>query len=69
MLSNKFLSFLREKGPIYKAAWGAGLTPNQVYKITAGIDRPGPDDPRVLALCRFLGLSIEEAFQRDLEGG
>ncbi len=59
MLSKAFLEALRNTGkPIHKIAWEAGLTPNQVYKITAGIDRPSRDDPRVEALCAFLNLDI-----------
>jgi hypothetical protein len=66
MISKNFLNALKNSGkPYHKIAWEAGITPNQLYKITAGIDRPGPDAPRMKALCDYLGLSIEDAFESD----
>jgi hypothetical protein len=66
MLSNKFFESLLLIGkPYHRIAWEAGLRPSQLYKITAGIDRPGRTDPRVVALCKYLGLPIDEAFKRD----
>jgi hypothetical protein len=65
-LSTKFFMSLKSvKKPLHKIAWDSGITPNQLYKITAGIDRPDLDDPRVKALCSYLGLSIEDAFESD----
>lgn len=64
MLSEKFFIALSELGkPYHKIAWEAGLTPNQLYKITARIDRPGPADPRVEALCNYIGISLDDAFE------
>ncbi len=64
MLSDSFLKRLRGKGPLYKTAWAAGLTPNQVYKITSGIDRPQPGDRRIQVLLEYLGITEEEAFDK-----
>jgi hypothetical protein len=64
MLSQKFYSALRNFGkPFHKVAWEAGITPNQLYKISSGIDRPGPNDPRIIKLSKLLKLSIAECFE------
>ena len=66
MLTPEFYEALKNVGqPYHKIAWGSGLTPNQVYKITAGIDRPGKDDKRLKALCQYLNLPIEAAFEDE----
>lgn len=70
MLSSKFFRALKEKGiPLHEIAWGCGLTPNRVYRITSGIDRPGPDDPRIKALCDYLSINIDEAFESEPSEG
>jgi hypothetical protein len=66
MLSQKFYEKLKAAGkPYHRLAWEAGISPNQLYKITAGIDRPNSDDPRILALCSYLGLPVNEAFEKE----
>lgn len=68
MLSKEFLRALTQSEvPLHKIAWQAGLTPNQVYRITCGIERPGPGSKKVEALCRYLGFDIEEAFDTTHE--
>ena len=68
MLSQKFFFELKQHGkPYHQLAWEAGLTPNQVYKITSGIDRPKRNDRRIAALCEYLGISVCEAFEGDAE--
>ena len=64
MISQKLKDSLKQQNKaLHKVAWDAGLTPNQLYKITSGIDRPSPDDPRILKLAIYLGLTIEECFE------
>ena len=64
MLSDKFFQALRETGkPYHQVAWESGLKPYQIYKITAGIDRPEPNDSRIVALCKYLDIPIHEAFK------
>jgi transcriptional regulator with XRE-family HTH domain len=66
MLSKRFFQKLKDSGkPLHELAWACGLSPNRLYKITSGIDRPGPNDPRVKALCDYIGMTIEEAFSDD----
>lgn len=65
-LSKAFFDTLANIGkPYHKVAWEAGLTPNQIYRLTSGIDRPGPGDPRIQKLCAYLGLSVEDAFEPE----
>lgn len=64
MLTKKFFEKLRSTGKnLYDVAWEAGLHPATVYKINRGIDRPDPGDPRIIKLCSYLGLPVEEAFE------
>lgn len=64
MLSSTFKEALKKSGkPYYQLAWEAGITPNQVYKITSGVDRPNPGDPRIEKMAKFLGLKPEECFE------
>jgi len=66
MLSKKFFDALKSQNlPYHKIAWQSGLSPNQLYKITAGIDRPNPNDPRIIALCEYLKMPIFEAFESE----
>ncbi len=66
VLSNEFFERLerqRRVKPYHQIAWESNITPNQLYKITSKIDRPNPNDPRVIALCKYLGMSIDDAFK------
>lgn len=66
MLSKKFFQALKEIGkPYHKIAWEAGITPNQLYKITAGVDRPSFNDPRIVKLCAYLNIPFADAFNDD----
>jgi len=68
MLSNTFKEALKKSGkPYYRIAWEAGITPNQLYKITAGIDHPGPEDLRIQKIADLLGLRHDECFVKDEE--
>jgi hypothetical protein len=68
MLTNKFFDALRSaRKPYHEIAWEAGITPNQLYKITSGVDRPKKNDPRITKLCEYLGLLTSEAFDETKE--
>jgi hypothetical protein len=63
MLSEKFFKALEETGkPYHQIAWEAGLSPNRLYKITSGVDRPKRNDPRIVAICEYLGMPVSDAF-------
>lgn len=47
----------------YEIAHLAGIHPSTLSKIICGIDKVNPDDPRVIAVGRVLGLSENECFQ------
>ena len=64
MISKKLIEAIQETGkPFHKVAWEAGITPNQLYKLTAGVDRPGRDDSRIKALCEYLNFPLENAIE------
>ena len=65
MLSQKFFDRLAANRPYHRLAWRAGLTPNQLYKITSGIDRPDKFDPRIPKLARVLGMVLKECFKAE----
>lgn len=65
MLSKTFLERIERHRPFHKLAWASGLSPNQLYKITAGIDRPGPDDPRIKRLAEHFGMNLADCFEDD----
>ena len=68
MLSKKFLQTLKEaEQPYYEIAWRAGLKPSQMYKFTAGVERPERGDQRIEAICRYLRFPLSEAFAEDKE--
>jgi hypothetical protein len=63
-LTDEFYERLKNVGkPYHQIAWESNITPNQLYKITSKIDRPDSNDPRVKALCKYLGMSIDDAFK------
>jgi hypothetical protein len=63
-LSKKFIQALRAtQKPYHRIAWESGIKPNQLYKLTSGIDRPEKNDRRIIALCNYLGLPLNEALE------
>jgi hypothetical protein len=67
MLSTKFFKALKATGKkIHDVAWEAGVSAGQMYKFTAGIDRPKPGDPRIERLCKIIGLDPDEAFDTNV---
>ncbi len=69
MLSKALLKKIDAHRPFHKLAWASGLSPNQLYRITAGIDRPDRDDLRVKKLADYLGMTIEECFDDESTKG
>ncbi len=64
-LSKEFFDQLADNRPYHQLAWRAGLTPNQLYKITSGVDRPDRFDPRIPKLAHVLGMRPEDCFTED----
>jgi hypothetical protein len=47
----------------YQIAYAAGLHPVVLSKLLNGIERARPNDPRVLAVAKVLGLSPKACFE------
>lgn len=49
--------------PAYKLAQKAGLDPSTLSKLICGIIQVKPNDPRIIAVGRVVGLSEKECFE------
>jgi hypothetical protein len=49
----------------YQLAHEANLHPSTFSRILCGIERIKPNDPRVIAIGKVLGISANECFQED----
>ena len=52
--------------PAYRIAQLAGMDPSTLSKLLCGISRIKPNDPRVLAIGKVLGIPENECFQEDI---
>lgn len=65
-LSREFLIKLKFDGrPAYRIAQAAGISPNVLYKLTAGISPISEDDSRVLAVAKVIGVPDSECFESE----
>jgi hypothetical protein len=65
-VSKKFISALKMNPiPAYKIAWSAGVNPTILSKLIHGIEKPKPQDPRIISVGRILGLPPEECFNGE----
>ena len=63
-LSRRFIEAVKlHPGPHYRLALSVDLHPNTLSKLMNGHLRASPNDPRVVAIGRLLGLSAEECFE------
>lgn len=51
--------------PQYKLAWAANVNPTTLSKLINGIEKPKPNDPRIISVGHVLGIPPEECFRRD----
>ena len=64
-VSKKFIEAVKlGDRPGYKIAQEAGLHPVQLSKVVTGYDRIWPNDRRVLAVAKVLGLDPEDCFEK-----
>jgi len=64
ILSEKFVAAIKlNDRPAYEIAWEAGVTPTVLSKLLNGIEKPKPNDPRVIAVGRMLDIPPEECFK------
>lgn len=67
-VSQKFIAILKLNPiPAYKVAWSAGVNPTMLSKLINGIEKPKPNDPRILSVGRVLGIPAEECFDTSYE--
>lgn len=65
-VSQKFFEAVKlADRPAYKIAWEAGLHPVILSKILHGYDKLWPNDRRVIAVARVLGLQPQECFEME----
>ena len=66
MLSTKFIEAVKSTGmKIHDVAWASGVSASQLYRFTAGIDRPKPGDPRIERICKYIGLKPGDAYEQE----
>ena len=49
----------------YKLAWSAGLNPTMLSKLINGIERPKPNDRRIINVGKVIGVPASECFQDE----
>ncbi|MGD0917777.1 MAG: helix-turn-helix domain-containing protein [Thermodesulfobacteriota bacterium] len=65
-ISQKFFGAVKlANRPAYRIALDAGLHPVTLSKILHGYDRIWPNDHRVIAVAKVLGLKPDECFERE----
>jgi hypothetical protein len=66
MVSNKFkLSIKTSHLCAYEIAHKAGVHPSALSKIVCGIDKVKPNDPRVIAIGKVLGIPANKCFHEE----
>ena len=51
--------------PAYKLAWSTGLNPTMLSKLINGIEKPKPNDQRIINVGKVLGVPASECFQDE----
>jgi hypothetical protein len=65
-VSNKLKIALKlNPKPAYQIAWAADINPNVLSKLINGIERVQPNDQRIIAVGKVLGVPEEECFQEE----
>jgi len=68
MISEKFKISVRMSGMrAYEISHAAHIHPSTLSRLLNGAEFPKPQDPRVLAIGRVLGLTPEECFDTNME--
>lgn len=64
MISKKLRDAIKLNAPAYRIANEAGLHHSTLSRLLCGIDKVKPNDPRIVAVGKVLGLSAEECFEK-----
>jgi hypothetical protein len=68
ILSQKLIAAIKlSDTPAYKIAWSAGVNPTVLSKLINGIEKLKPNDPRIIAVGKVLGISGDECFRETIE--
>jgi hypothetical protein len=51
--------------PAYKIAWAAGINPTMLSKLINGIEKPKPNDRRIINVGKVLGVRENECFEHE----
>jgi hypothetical protein len=63
-VSQKLIAAIKlNRLPAYKIAWSAGINPTMLSKLINGIERPKPNDQRIINVGQVLGIPENECFQ------
>lgn len=66
IVSQKLIAAIKlDKRRAYQIAWAAGVNPTMLSKLLNGIERPRPNDRRIIAVGEIVGIPQEECFQRE----
>jgi hypothetical protein len=66
MISEKLIAAIKlSPMPAYKIAWSAGINPTMLSKLVNGIERPKPNDRRIISVGKILGLRADECFKNE----
>lgn len=64
IVSQKFITAIKlNPSPAYKIAWEAGVNPTMLSKLINGIERPKPNDQRIINVGKILGIPENECFE------
>jgi hypothetical protein len=67
-VSKKFIVALKLNSmPAYKIAWSAGANPTVLSKLIHGIEKPKPQDHRIISVGKLLGLTPEDCFNGEVK--
>jgi hypothetical protein len=67
IVSQKLIAAIKlNPSPAYKIAWEAGVNPTTLSKLIHGIEKPKPNDPRIVKVGKVLGLSAIECFREEV---
>jgi len=66
VVSQKLISAIKlDNRRAYQIAWAAGVNPTMLSKLLNGIERPKPNDLRIIAVGEIVDIPPEECFQRE----
>lgn len=64
IISKKLIAAIKlNPVPAYKIAWFAGINPTMLSKLLNDIERPKPNDQRIINVGQVLGIPEDECFE------